>query len=842
MLKSRRFSLFDKVTYFACLFLICTAQSALAAVDPLALPRGTVDVRVEPGGADHGASWKETQAPVFVNIPKMSATFVASEDKTNLAITFSAEAQTSANNKRMFVRALVDGQVASPGDVVFTQGSFIGARSFIFTDSVDRGVHTVEMQWLVDPGATASVRNAGVLLRHGTGSSPGNTVTLRTPPSGTDQTLVQAWKPVPGTTISFYSQAGVEAVVNFSAEAFVVGANKRLFIRALIDGAPLSPGDVIFAQRASLQSHRMSFGSRPLTGGWHTASIEWLVDAGGTATLGDRSVVVTAFTQGSNLRHDIVVPPSGPPVSTNSGVWVPVPNLSALTPIPKNGEVAVSFSGEVRTSTQAQLEMRLVVNGTPSNETAVLALLGGPYETQSFTFDVKHVFSQASLIGLQLEWRAIGGTIFMGDRAMELVIEPGLVPDLAEAPELGLGNDEFPNGAPIEAAIGQRRLLTIIHKIPRVAPNNIIPTVDAVTDSLFGSTSAADYYDKISGGRFGLINAGVLEYDSLKSESHYWDHDSFDCGQPMADGFAGGHAERWAEAITLASADIDFASFDRDQDGIVQQNELAILIVCPQATPNGFTRNLEPYCNGAPFEVDGVQIPQISEWFTSSATQWEIAAHELAHLILGLGDLYANNFNFNTEVGKLSLMGDNFFNTTHLDPVNKLALGWLTPYYAQFDGTATIHDVKVSESVVVLPRDQNGDGKEFFILENRIDTFNDPLYDSATGLQGIIVWHSVESPTQSANPPACTPMATWNTVTGNGRRGIRVLRPGISFASSLPSSWDSGDYDLLDNGLACPGVMPVKNALLWADGSASGWKVTNFSAAGPVMDFFVDKP
>ncbi len=57
-----------------------------------------------------------------------------------------------------------------------------------------------------------------------------------------------------------------------------------------------------------------------------------------------------------------------------------------------------------------------------------------------------------------------------------------------------------------------------------------------------------------------------------------------------------------------------------------------------------------------------------------------------------------------------------------------------------------------------------------------------------------------------------------------------------------PSSWDAGDYDLLDTGLACPAAVPVRNALLWADGGASGYDLLGLSAPGVTMSFTIDRP
>jgi len=58
----------------------------------------------------------------------MSGTICAAPG-SNLAITFSAEAYTS-DSQRMFVRALVDGQLTNPSDVVFAVGGWTGTHAF----------------------------------------------------------------------------------------------------------------------------------------------------------------------------------------------------------------------------------------------------------------------------------------------------------------------------------------------------------------------------------------------------------------------------------------------------------------------------------------------------------------------------------------------------------------------------------------------------------------------------------------------------------------------------------------------------------------------------------------
>jgi len=820
---------------------------AAAGPVPLSLPRRSVDVRVERvTGSPGQAVWLPTAAPAFVNIPTMSASFVAADDATNVAMIFSAEAQTNGSGKRVFVRALIDGKVAAPSDVVFTEGGFGGARSFTFTAVVDRGVHTVEMQWQVDSGASASMRAASLLLRHARPTGDAGALAFVTPRSGAlDYTNNAVWAPVPGASVSFFVPAvGARTIVGFSAETWVT-SGKRLFARARIDGVVLAPSDVVFAQRASRHTHLMNFAApSSLTAGWHTATIEWLVDAGGTANLGDRSLTVSSFLQTSTRRHDLVVPPSGPAVSTSSANWSQVPGLSALVPVPTNGEFAVTFSGEVTSTTAASLEIRLLVAGVPSSETAVMALSGLPSETHSFTFDRKRVaLTNGGLTGVELQWRAVAGTVWVGDRAMEIVAERGLVPDLAEAPQIGRGSDAYPEGRPIEAVIGTRPVLTIIHRVVRDGPNDVIPTAADVTDALFGDGGTAAYFASVSGGRFGLENAGVLAYDALKSESHYWNHAAFGCGKAQEDGFAGGHAERWTESVQLADPDVDFSAYDRDRDGVVTSEELAILVVAPQASPDGFTRELDAHCDGSPVQVDGVIIPEISEWFTSGPIANRVmATHELAHLLLGLGDMYAKDFDFDTEAGTLSLMGDNAGTTAHIDAPSKLALGWLTPLYAAFDGDYTLDDVRSSGTAAILPREIGGNGQEMFVLENRAPEFNDGLFDTGTGLNGVVVWHVVEAPADNAAPPACMNAVAWGNVSSRLRRGVRVLRPGIVIAGGSASSWNDSDYDLLDSGMTCPGAPAVRNSLLWADGGASGYAVRSWSATGPTASFAIDRP
>jgi hypothetical protein len=87
----------------------------------------------------------------------MTASIVTPAGST-VAIRLSGEVDASIGG-RMFVRALVDGQPASPSDVMFVAYTdWGGTRAFTFTvTNVTAGTHTVEMQWHADAGLYATI-------------------------------------------------------------------------------------------------------------------------------------------------------------------------------------------------------------------------------------------------------------------------------------------------------------------------------------------------------------------------------------------------------------------------------------------------------------------------------------------------------------------------------------------------------------------------------------------------------------------------------------------------------------------------------------------------------------
>jgi len=869
-----------------------------------------IGFRTEPELGDYQGSdsdWLSTESPNFVNIKKptffrgsfetvngrqLVSSFVATSDDTRVAVTFSAEAHVSQSGKRMFVRALIDGELAEPSDVVFAQGELLGPRSFTFAAEVDEGVHTAEIQWLVDDGATGYLRDASLLVRTGKSISAGGTLTVLAAQSGAVITKnTQSWSDVPGQGHWVYVPQDAVVAATFSGESSVTGG-KRFFLRAVISGDVASPSNVVFARGSSFQSRSMTFGLDDVEPGWRWVKFQWLVDDGGEARLGDRTLVVTTRRVNANQpTHAFLAAPSGASVERNSTSFATIPDMGMFVYFsePGKGEVAVVFSAEAATTSSGSMFVRLRVDA-PDDPGGILApppdptlpeYLEDPEDmvvefvqaessasVKSFVFGAKHL--SAGWHKITLEWRATqGSTAILGDRSMLILSEPGAIPDIAEPLFFGPGRlTGGDNLTGLEPVIGERDVLTILWDPHRTGEpdQTSIPKAD-VTAALFGnSDSARDYFEVTSGGRFTIRNAGVLGwYDAEKPAVHYWNHpdcegdgeiDDIIIEPPVPDFFESGHSEKYTEALRFADDDFDFSAYDRNADGVLSENELAIVIVIPQEAASGSSARHRVYSQECPSKIrlslDGVLIASILEWYTDLEDDYDyvVAAHELGHQILGLDDLYFTTSHV-AQSGRYDLMSSSGDFISHIGGPYKLALGWARPTLLESDGLKFLTDVKVSEDVYILPRRRDEKRVEYFALENRQSDLAPGLYDESINDSGIAVWHVIERANDMLQAPRGVSTDLWSnglppTI---GRMGIRLLRPWTATGPvadyvSSESLWDSEHYDLLS--ADCPaggaggGIItgpPAKNTLTWADCTGSGYNILNISGPGEQMTF-----
>ena len=782
-------------------------------------------------------SWRSHSKPNWVDLragysPKMASNFLIEGYNVPVSITLSAEAFVKEAGRRMFVRLLVDGQPMKPADVVFIRGKEGGmraTRNFEFTGLFDPGLHTVEAQWMVDEGATGYIRDAALFIRQGDRDDARGTLISKTPDSGSNlETDSAAWQDVPGLQRSITTSPGDCLTATFSAEAWASGGDS-VQIRVLVDGSEAEPGPVEFAHGSFEGTRTMVFGLGELPAGSHNVKVQWRADQGGTAGMGDRTLTLAA--QGSDATSAKVFRSSQSEVEV-SGNWANVPGLSAGGNLPVDSDVSVVFSAEFLEAPEGTIEARLTVDGNPVDGSRVMLSNGGSGAgVHAYTFDAKHLFAgqAAGQVGqVAVQWRVNSGQApKVGARSASIYVKRHAVPDLAEAPPFGMVNG-------IEPVHGEVNVLAVIFDWDR--PNHPTPSKAQVEDALFGATdSAADYFEKVSGGRLSLKKAGVIgPVDADFSHNYY-------------DSISGGHQQTWIEALEKADPSFDFGKYDRNGDGYLNSwDELVVMIIKPQNGTAGFVRQL--WKNKNPQTTDeGVYVDFITEWYTSDPQKdYAVGIHEMCHSILGLGDHYhkSNGTKRITQPGQYDIMDmGGSSNAPHPDPMTKLALGWVTPRILTKSQAVSLEDVKVSREVVVLPRTPGSAGDEYIVLENRPEAADNSRYDFGLFDEGIAVWHIVENRDHWPLAPVCESPAVWSGETSNGadgpRAGIRLIRPKQVY-SNVNALWTNAEYDLDPFGLICwtDNDSPYHNVLRWVDGTNS-YSITNFSAPGPVMNFHV---
>lgn len=832
-------------------------MAAMIGLAPaLAEQRPSFSTRVEPRFGDSPfyfstGDWRAKRGRQWTNLRsgerQIAANFLVEDAQVPVAILFAAEAYVDTEDKRMFLRLLVDGEPMAPSDVVLARGDADtpqgspanrrAAQSFEFTALLDQGLHTVEAQWLVDDGATGYVRQAGLLIRQGDVDLARGALRGVTPDSGRSvRTRSYDWQDVPGLDVDIHTRNRDCLTATVSGEAYA-SSGKSGWLRVLIDGVVAEPGPVEFVHGSFEGTRSMLFGRCDLDQGEHQVRAQWHADGGGSAWFGDRTLTVSALPTGNSdpLRMYFVADDG---LSAAPPAYGQLPGMSRNVLVTPNSEITVLLGVELPQSPLGDIYARLVVHGQPIPDSEVLlADQSTSAGAHAFVFNAKHVHADSlpTLGAVEVEWMSEDGEgSEVRARSMSVHVQHQPVPDLATPAPFG----GVVAGAGIEPMRGPHDVLVILWDPDR--PGHPAPSLADLEESFSGpSSSIADYYRVVSNQRFTLNVVDVLgPYTADFPWSHYWNG-------------PGNHQDKWVEAIEKADPDFDFSQYDRDGDGYVHPwHELAIVIVVPQSDSTGFVRHLWDGSGDTPQQFDGVDIELITEWYVSEPLDdYMVAAHELGHQILMLADLYGKNLSappnqqHGTRPGRLSLMDANSADlTAHLDAPSKLALGWVTPRFVTGAGPYTLADVKTAHEALVLPRLPGSADAEYLVVENRLDAGDNAHYDMGLEDSGLAVWHLIEGATDNAPPPPCTPAGVWNAQTGsdNHRRGIRLLRPAVVF-SNASALWSTEHYDFDPYGLTCPGRGDAHNALLWADGSAS-YGLLGFSAVGPTMSFDVALP
>jgi M6 family metalloprotease-like protein len=385
--------------------------------------------------------------------------------------------------------------------------------------------------------------------------------------------------------------------------------------------------------------------------------------------------------------------------------------------------------------------------------------------------------------------------------------------------------------ASIVRARNMRRKTLVILWDPHY-PNVPKPPRDDVADAVFGPTeSVRDYFAENSGGTFALEQAATVGW--------------YDADQPLEwyDNAQTPHDKAGA-ALRAADADVDFAAYDADHDGIVAPHELAIVFIHPGGAgglirAGSGDRRIRDLDGAWPLVLDGVQIRECAELGIGHPDiNFSVVAHEMSHLLFNLPDMYFTFFT-PTAAGTYSLM-DSTYDGTHLDPFNKLKMGWVHPRLVFRAGEYTIPDIETHHRALVLADPKHG-AYEYFVVENR---WRGDSYDRAMKDEGLGVWHIMEPYTiyDAAPVPPNVEIAKWNAMSGPGawgRKAIQMLRPRVAPPFDNGNAlWKAATgYDLVSND--ADGNHP---SLRWWDLKGSGFALRKISAPGPAMTVTIDVP
>ncbi|HPG42080.1 MAG TPA: M6 family metalloprotease domain-containing protein, partial [bacterium] len=608
---------------------------------------------------------------------------------------------------------------------------------------------------------------------------------------------------------------------------------KRMFIQVLVDGVVSNPSNVVFAVGPFTGVYSFSFLAKNLSAGAHTMQTQWMVDSGGTAYMGDRTVTVAysdPMTIGDGMGGFYALnAPSGPQVTTTSSFTTTIPNMSVSIPVPANATLAIGFTGEAYTDPGYRMFLNAAIDGVKALPSDVVFTNTGFIGTLGFQFVQKNVSAGAH--NIEIQWDVDGGgTASMGDRTMTVAIIQPPCPDMTDA---------FHDVKPVS---GEIPLLVICWDPHR--PDHLAPAINDVQNLIFGNyPSVRDYFLVNSNNRFFIKDVGIKGwYDADKPPDHYWAAE--DPTDANGDGWISGHVEKWAEAIRKANPDFHFADYDTDGDGNLSPQELGILIVIPQNSPFGTNRIAvgRQYPTEQPLVVDNVTITWIAEAYIGSPLNLGVCVHELSHLLLNLPDMYFTFFQ-PYAAGGYSMM-DQGYADNHIDPFNKIRLGWIQPANVLHSGYIPINAVENSHVAYILHDPAHGNS-EYYIIENRQPS-GVGGYDSQIRDSGLAVWHIMEDPAVYGNlpAPAGVDAANWASINPAdwGRRAIRMIRPvyGPPF-NDYQALWDGAD-PVTGYNLVSSDANPAHAQLQWADGSPSGFGVLAISASGENMTALIEVP
>lgn len=338
----------------------------------------------------------------------------------------------------------------------------------------------------------------------------------------------------------------------------------------------------------------------------------------------------------------------------------------------------------------------------------------------------------------------------------------------ATAEDFGYGNLTV-NNAPVS---GRIPLLLVFFELstdgngrqPLVA--NATTTFDMLFFNFFNVPSVNGYFLENSYGTFSWERAGLIGpavFDDVET-SILDAHQSVDGSDGVIRrGLDCGAGIAYALGLIAEKTGYNFAQWDANGDGTIQQRELSIMLIGNNGQDSALNRPIGAAGAGLAIPGQNVTLRGVAAEADHRASFMSIA-HELSHS-LGTKDMYANN----CRSSGLTLMSCSIYGVNddrrivHLDPWHKMRLGWLRPRIFNLTSgriaTAAASQINSPNGPVILYDPAKGTS-EFFMVEFRNNQIAGAHHDinigdpsQATPLtaatNGMAVWHIA-----AGNPPA----------------------------------------------------------------------------------------
>ena len=253
--------------------------------------------------------------------------------------------------------------------------------------------------------------------------------------------------------------------------------------------------------------------------------------------------------------------------------------------------------------------------------------------------------------------------------------------------------------------------------------------------------SVKDYFSEISYNQFSLQTDVAAQIYTANNTMAYY-------GAPNGSAHDIRAYDLMLEAVQKADADVDYSQYDNDNDGSV--DGVYIIYAGYGEASSGLVNTIWPHASsitGQTFDGKAITKYSCSNELNANGTLTGIGVicHEFGH-VCGAPDYYDTDYATGSEyigVGNWDVMDRGLYNTTtaksgskpaHLNPLEKVRAGWVTPITITNATNLTIPDITSNPSIYIY---NTATANEYFMLENRQKTG----FNGGCPGHGLMIYH-----------------------------------------------------------------------------------------------------